>query len=144
MPEQNQEQMDSIKNRFTYHPPHGDQASRYVALREKGMELANLICFLSVPSREQALAITKLEESIMWANAGIARNEPMPPQDFKDRVLSEKSALDENLKKLSVFLGTPEAWDKASSAQREMLVRQETIMRAYSDVLAERIADLKK
>ena len=64
-----------LTKRFTYHAPKGDQQQRYVELRNKGKELAELIAKHSSPSREQSLAITKLEEAIMWANAGIARNE---------------------------------------------------------------------
>jgi hypothetical protein len=75
MPEQNQKQADDINNRFTYHAPKDDQPARYVTIREKGKELAIVITSLSQPSREQSLALTKLEEAIMWANAGIARNE---------------------------------------------------------------------
>ena len=64
-----------IDNRFTYHAPTGDQPQRYVAIREKAKELAELIVASSKPSREQSLAITNLEQAVMWANAGIARNE---------------------------------------------------------------------
>lgn len=60
---------------FTYHAPNESQVERYPLIREKAKELANLIVALSPPSREQSLAITKVEEAVMWANAGIARNE---------------------------------------------------------------------
>lgn len=66
---------NDIEHRFTYHAPKGDQPQRYVELREKAKELAHLITALSVPSREQSLALTNLEQAIFWANAGIARNE---------------------------------------------------------------------
>jgi hypothetical protein len=61
--------------RSTYHPPKGDQAQRYEKLRFNGLNLAEMIEELAPHSRERALAITKLEEAIMWANAAIARNE---------------------------------------------------------------------
>lgn len=64
-----------IESRFTYHSPKGTQPERYVLLREKAKELAFLIIKNSVISREQALALTKLEECIFWVNAGIARHE---------------------------------------------------------------------
>jgi len=64
-----------LKNRFTYHPPKGDQTDRYQTLRAQGLDLATAIDTLCPPSREQSLALTKLEEAIMWANASIARNE---------------------------------------------------------------------
>lgn len=64
-----------LDRRFTYHSPKDSQPERYVALREKAKELATLICQCSHESREQSLALTNLEQSIFWANAGIARNE---------------------------------------------------------------------
>lgn len=64
-----------IVTRFTYHPPHGDQAARYANLRSRAMELAQLIVETTPESREQSLALTALEEAVMWANAAIARRE---------------------------------------------------------------------
>ena len=64
-----------IANRFTYHSPKGDQAQRYVEIRDAGKCLAEMIQDLCPDSREKSLAITKLEECVMWANASIARNE---------------------------------------------------------------------
>lgn len=63
-----------IENAFTYHAPQPGQPEKYQAIREKAKELAYLIVDLVPPSREQSLALTKLEEVSMWANAGIARN----------------------------------------------------------------------
>lgn len=68
-------QHEQIKRNFTYHPPKEDQQDRYLALREKGKQLAKLIVDITPSSREQSLALTNLEQAIMWANAGIARNE---------------------------------------------------------------------
>jgi hypothetical protein len=64
-----------IERDFTYHPPKGDQAERYVKLRDKAKELALLIAKLTPASREQSSALTKLDEVVMHANAAIARNE---------------------------------------------------------------------
>ena len=64
-----------LENIFTYHAPKADQPKRYVKLRDKTKELAYLINELCPDSREKSLAITKLEECSMWANASIARNE---------------------------------------------------------------------
>ena len=64
-----------LQNRFTYHAPKGDQAIRYTMLRDAMKDVARLYVTLTPPSREQSLALTKLEESSMWANAAIARNE---------------------------------------------------------------------
>lgn len=64
-----------ILNRFTYHPPKGDQAARYNHLRAVARSLALDIASTCPPSRERSIALTKLEEAVMWANASIARNE---------------------------------------------------------------------
>ena len=63
-----------IENNFKYHSPKEGQPEKYAVLREKAKELAYLIDDLCPQSREKSLAITKLEESVMWANASIARN----------------------------------------------------------------------
>lgn len=63
-----------IENNFKYHSPKEGQPEKYVALREKAKEFAYLIDELCPRSREKSLAVTKLEEVTMWANASIARN----------------------------------------------------------------------
>ena len=65
----------SLEQIFTYHPPNGTQQERYVLLREAGLSLAKDIARLSPPSREQSLALTSVQQAIMWANAAIAINE---------------------------------------------------------------------
>jgi hypothetical protein len=67
--------LKDIENRFTHHPPKGDQATRYVLIRTRGRDLAEIINDLAPDSREKSTALTKLEEAVMWANASIARNE---------------------------------------------------------------------
>jgi hypothetical protein len=64
-----------IENAFTYHAPKGDQAERYTEIRDKAKELALLLDVRCPNSREKSLALTNLEQAIMWANASIARNE---------------------------------------------------------------------
>jgi uncharacterized protein YecE (DUF72 family) len=70
-----EEKLEALTNAFTYHDVKEGQAERYVFLRNKAKELAGDILFQTPPSREQSLALTKLEECIMWANAAIARHE---------------------------------------------------------------------
>jgi hypothetical protein len=60
---------------FTYHAPKGDQADRYQEIRAAAKTFAQLICDESPASRERSHAINKIQEAVMWANAGIARNE---------------------------------------------------------------------
>jgi len=64
---------------FTYHPPFGDQAQRYVALRDKAKELATLMVASTPASAEQTLAIRHVQQAVMFANAAIAINELAPP-----------------------------------------------------------------
>jgi hypothetical protein len=75
MYEVNFSQEADLKKRFTHHPPKYDQVERYILLRDSAHELATLILKYTPVSQEQSLAITKLEEVVMWANAAIARNE---------------------------------------------------------------------
>lgn len=63
-----------IENNFTYHAPQPGQSEKYETIRGKAKELAYLIDEMVPDSREKSLAMTKLEECSMWANAGIARN----------------------------------------------------------------------
>ena len=60
---------------FTYHAPKGDQGERYEHIRLAAKMFAETVCDLSPPSRECTHAINKIQEAVMWANAGIARNE---------------------------------------------------------------------
>lgn len=64
-----------IENNFNYHRPFGTQPARYEQMRAEGKKLAAHILANTVPSREQSLSLTAIEEAIMWANASIARNE---------------------------------------------------------------------
>ena len=66
---------EELEKRFTYHPPKPGQPEIYKEVRDKAKELASLIVYVSKKSRERSLALTKLEEVVMWTNAGIARNE---------------------------------------------------------------------
>jgi len=66
--------MNQIENNFMYHKPSEDQTGVYEELRLEGKSLAYLIDAACPDSREKSLAMTKLEECIMWANAAVARN----------------------------------------------------------------------
>lgn len=67
--------VEELDKRFTYHPPKGDQNERYEGIRLAGRALAITFNTFCPPSRELSLALTNLEQAIMWANASIARNE---------------------------------------------------------------------
>jgi len=60
---------------FVYHSPKEGQSERYQLLRKLAGELAHQFLIQCPESREQSIALTKLEEAVMFANASIARNE---------------------------------------------------------------------
>uniref|UniRef100_A0A6M3KCJ1 Acb2/Tad1 hairpin domain-containing protein n=1 Tax=viral metagenome TaxID=1070528 RepID=A0A6M3KCJ1_9ZZZZ len=70
-----EKQLYEMQKRFTYHAPKNGQPTRYVEIRETYLAVALGLCQNCPESRELSLALTKLEESVMWANAAIARNE---------------------------------------------------------------------
>jgi hypothetical protein len=71
----NSETTKRVIRDFVHHPPGGDQVERYIQIRERGRQLAMCLCSYCPPSRELSLALTNIEQSVMWANAAIARNE---------------------------------------------------------------------
>jgi len=62
-----------IEHNFKYHAPKPGQPEIYQEIRQMAKELAYLIELRVPEGREKALAFTKLEEAVMWSNAGIAR-----------------------------------------------------------------------
>ena len=67
-----EEELDNI---FTYHKPFNNQADRYEAIRKEARQFAVFINSACPDSREKSLAITKLQECVMFANAAIALHE---------------------------------------------------------------------
>lgn len=63
-----------IENNFKYHAPKEGQPEKYEKIRNLAKELAYLIDAEVPNGREKSLAMTNLEQSVMWANAGVARN----------------------------------------------------------------------
>jgi len=64
-----------IENNFSYHAPKEGQPERYNVIRSMAREFAYVIERNCPNSHEKSLAMTKLEEAVMWANASIAREE---------------------------------------------------------------------
>ena len=68
---------EDLNNRFGYHPPKDDATIKRHELVRAGLLGVGLVLVDTVPpGRELSLALTALEEAMMWANAGIARIEP--------------------------------------------------------------------
>lgn len=66
---------NDLDRRFSHHPPPDTETGdRHSAVRQILRDAAEQIVTLTgAPSREQSLSLTALEESMMWANADIAR-----------------------------------------------------------------------
>ena len=66
---------DALANRFTYHAPKGDQASRYERIRAQIFATATVCVELTPASAEQRRALDALDQAMFLFNAAIARNE---------------------------------------------------------------------
>jgi hypothetical protein len=66
---------EQIEKNFSYHAPKEGQPQKYTIIRTYAKMFAETIDSECPGSREKSLAMTKLEEAVMWANAAIARNE---------------------------------------------------------------------
>jgi hypothetical protein len=65
---------EDLKHRFDYHPPRNQEVvEKHQDVRNHCHTLAQVLLDLIPDSREKSLAITKVEEVMMWANAAIAR-----------------------------------------------------------------------
>jgi hypothetical protein len=64
-----------IDNDFVYHAPSKADIEIHQELRSRALDFARYLVDYVPMGREQSLALTKLEEMVFWANAGIARKE---------------------------------------------------------------------
>lgn len=67
-------EVNDIRTRFTYHPPDAAKAAKHMSIRQACMNLAHNLNDLLPDGREKSLAVTHLEEVMMWANASLARS----------------------------------------------------------------------
>lgn len=65
---------DVLSNRIRYHKPSDEGIQRIAQIRRIILEASRTVASIVPEGREQSLAFTKLEESLFWANAGIARH----------------------------------------------------------------------
>lgn len=66
-----------IANDFEYHAPTEGDVEIMRTIRSELGQIAQYIAAHVPGGREQSTALTKLEEAMMWANAGIARQRPV-------------------------------------------------------------------
>lgn len=67
-----------LENRFKYHAPTGNKGEVHDTLRRLCHRLAHQIDLRAPDCREKSLAVTALEECMMWANAAVARHPEQP------------------------------------------------------------------
>lgn len=67
------DQMDAkLLNWFTYHATTDAQLDSYIAIREAGLAFARVIVANTPYSADQSVALRKVREAVMNANASIA------------------------------------------------------------------------
>jgi hypothetical protein len=81
-----------VRNRFTYHPPNDEQIQKYEQLRTGAGNLAMMVSDFCPPGREKQLALTQLEQAVMWANAAIAREQELKYQDQVEKPIDGKGS----------------------------------------------------
>lgn len=79
-------QLDRLSD-FEFVNPCPDQAYRYAHLRNHTRQFAKLLIENCPESRQLSLALTKLEETLMWANKAIAKEPPKTPPVSDQRPL---------------------------------------------------------
>jgi len=65
---------ERVDNDFRYHAPTPEQIKVYANVRSGALALALHLIEVCPPTRELYMALTKLEECVMHANAAIARS----------------------------------------------------------------------
>ena len=63
----------ALDHNFKHHAPDADAITCHESVRAAAREMTVRVLSVAEPSRERSLALTKIEEAMMWANAAIAR-----------------------------------------------------------------------
>ncbi len=66
---------ERIERDFVYHAPTEGQPEKYQAIRATAKNFARDLLTMVPEGRELSTALTKLDEVVFWANAGISRND---------------------------------------------------------------------
>jgi hypothetical protein len=67
---------DDVLDRFRFHPATPDTGPVHDTVRAEHQGLAEFILSTVPPGRHQSLALTALQESMMWCNAAVACDTP--------------------------------------------------------------------
>lgn len=65
---------NDLLTRFSHHKPDDEAAEKMQMIRNIALSYSSVINEYLPDGREKSSAITKLEEVVFWANAGIARH----------------------------------------------------------------------
>jgi hypothetical protein len=69
-------ELNDLRHRFQFHPADAQNTQDdHESVRSACLRTAVVINTCVPEGREKSLAITKLEEAMMWSNAGIARGD---------------------------------------------------------------------
>lgn len=68
---------DEINQRLGYHPGTNTTKPKHEDIRDSYISLAVFVDTAIPDGREKSLALTALQESMMWANAAVARTAPL-------------------------------------------------------------------
>ena len=64
---------EDIERWFTYHPPRDNgEIEAYTRIREAGKEFAKVVLDCTPPCPDQTVAIRRIRETVMIANAAVA------------------------------------------------------------------------
>lgn len=63
---------EDLENWFTYHAPQPEQIAKYLAIRDAGHDFARVILDNTQICADQSVAVRKVREAVMTANAAIA------------------------------------------------------------------------
>ena len=69
------ERIDAIERSLTNHTPSADAIEQIESIRKTGLSLATVIIGHTETSRASILALTKIEEAVMWAVKAVILDE---------------------------------------------------------------------
>lgn len=69
------ERIDAIERSLTNHTPSADAIEQIESIRRTGKSLARVVIGQTETSRESSLALTKIEEAVMWAAKAVILDE---------------------------------------------------------------------